>query len=197
MTFDVTVDIGIQLLDVASGARIFEKKKFYTPNGFELLAMFLIKSLGAPPHPRVSLAFSPDAHYFVAVAYGQAAVGVDASTHTSIPVSGHIRDLMSHSSAFLGPDRLVGVNSHHPDKSEMVSFPDGRLLGTVSIGRQRIAAPAHGDYLILRPIDKYPVGVLDLKSNKLLMGSKERILDIYDSVYAHADIDGSVSLWTL
>jgi len=197
MTFDVTVDIGIQLLDVASGARIFEKKKFYTPNSFELLAMFLIKSLGAPPHPRVSLAFSPDAHYFVAVAYGQAAVGVDASTHTSIPVSGHIRDLMSHSFAFLGPDRLVGVNSHHPDKSEMVSFPDGRLLGTVSIGRQRIAAPAHGDYLILRPIDKYPVGVLDLKSNKLLMGSKERTLDIYDSVYAHADIDGSVSLLDL
>ena len=193
LSFENGVECNIQLLEVASSAKLFEKKNFYTPTFFDIIAVYVSRLQKLPVRPLVSLAFSPDAHYFVG-AHRYSAIALDMWKDAPISLSGHLRELTSHFFTFIGPDRLVGVNFDHPDRSEVVSFPDGNLVTKVSLGRQRIDPPAHGDYLILRPVKDYPVGVLDLKTNKPIMARKEPTLDIYDQVYANARIDGKLAL---
>jgi len=192
----LTPEFDLQLLDVVSGDRIFAKKQFFTPGFAEVFRIYVSRALGVRTPPLVALAFSPDAHYLLAT-HGYTAIAVDVPKRAPVSLPGHLRDLTSHYFAFIGPDRIAGVNFDHPDKSEVLSFPDGHAISRVTVGRQRIAAATHGDYLILRPLQNYPVGVMDLKTNTPLFASKEPTLDIYDAVYAHAEIDGSVSIGDL
>lgn len=181
----LTPDLSLQVLDVESGDRFFEKKQFFTLSFPEAMRIYLSRVTGARLPALITLAFSLDAHYLVAAHRYATAMALDVAKRTPVSMAVHVRELTSHHFAFVGPDRIVGVNFDHPDKSEVVSFPDGHTISKVTMGRQRITAATHGDYVILRPLQNYAVGVVDLKSNTPILASKEPTPDIYDTVYAH------------
>ena len=190
----LTRELDLQLLDASSGERVFEKKQFFTPTLSETFQLYISLARGARPRPLLALAFSPDAQYLIATHGYAAAIALDVPKRTPISLPVHVRELTSHYFTFLGPDRIVGVNFDRPEKSEVVSFPDGRTISKVAMGRQRVSAATHGDYVILRPLQDYAVGVVDLNTSAPVLGSKEPTLDIYDAVYAHAEMDGSLSI---
>jgi hypothetical protein len=56
-------------------------------------------------------------------------------------------------------------------------------------------AATRGNYVLLRPVENYPVGVFDLDSGKVVMGFKRAAMDVYGDVAVAERVDGEVGLY--
>ncbi len=142
----------------------------------------------------IHLGFSPDARYLVA-AYEADSVAIDLTTRTPVAMYGSLHADVGGGFAFITPDTLVVEDRYNTHNSAIVQFPSGKVLQKVRIGDQRIAPAAHGDFLLLRPVVDAPVGVFDLKTQKLILGHKTTTaLDVYDQQFIVERTSGEVDL---
>ncbi len=183
----------LSLIDLRSNIQIFKKGGV----GKDALA--------GPVH----LGFSPDAHYLLALTLKEV-VGFDLLSGKTIPLRNLRREWLAGRFAFLGLDRVIGFVastglagsiSYEEMTPTLFAFPSGELLDTLPVGfaalRASAEAPARGDYVILRPFDKYAVAVLDLKSKQGVLVSDKAALDVYDDVYVRPRLDGDLGLFDI
>ena len=80
-----------------------------------------------------------------------------------------------------------------------MEFPSGKVLEKLPIGRtQLIAAPARGNYVILSPVQDALTGLMDLQSQKILIGLKKTIaMDIYDDDVLAETSGGDIGIFSL
>jgi WD40 repeat protein len=144
------------------------------------------------------MAFSPDDHYFAATGSGKA-IGVDVTTRTQIPLHGALGDMLKETFAFLGPDRVIVQNRTDPKNSALIDFSTGKVLERIPINpRQDMEAPTRGNYVILKPVQDAAVGVLDLKSQSFLIGSKKSsAIDVFDRDVLTQRVSGEVGIFDL
>jgi WD40 repeat protein len=187
-----TPQMGVELVDVKSGTVFFQKNEFYQPILADIREWASELSDTGVLEP-MFMGFSPDNHYFM-VARRKSMLAVDLTTRKAVSLPSRFHDLVGSGFTFSGPDRVIGINLDNPRKSEEVTFPDGHTIATVSLAGH-LSPVAHGDYVILRPVDKYPVGVVSVHADKVILASQETALDIYDNVYARGRVDGTVALF--
>lgn len=187
-------DLDLVLYEVASGTQVFLKKTFYQPETFgEILRWILALFDDEGNAQLIHLGFSPDARYFAA-GKNYSALAVDLNTRSAVSLPGSLKRLLGGGFAFIGPDRLIGVNLYEAEKSAIAQFPSGEVISKLTLGNQRLAAPGRGEYVLLRPIDKYPVGVMDLKTKKIFMANKKEAFDIYDRVHVSEKRNAELAL---
>ncbi|MCA1632714.1 MAG: M48 family metalloprotease [Acidobacteria bacterium] len=207
----------LSLYDVASGAQVFQKKNFFKPPFSDLISMLFMKILrdvleggadidvlDAPEW--VGMKFSPDGRYF---ASGQrsvsftlinttseevSAVIFDLSTKTSVPARGVLKKILSRNFSFLGPDRIIGHNPGDFRESAIVSFPKGDMLEQLPLVGS-IEGVTHGNYLLIRPVQGYAVGVMDLAAKKIMMANKQPALDGYGDLFVSERVNGELALY--
>ena len=143
---------------------------------------------------RVEMQFSPDAHYFVASLGEDSPVAVDLTTRQPISLPGKIKDILPRHFAFLGPDRIVGVNQYKAESSAILKFPSGDEITRIPLGDQSLQGPAHGDLIMLRPVKNYPVGVMDPASKKIIAANTEAAFDVYDRTSVTERVTGEIVL---
>ena len=130
-------DFGLSLIEVATGTTIFEKKEF-TQLGFMdffslIIAAIADDDLNPSEHEFINMAFSPDAHYFVAGdrsliynAFGAAtnvqSVIFDLTTRNSASVKGDLKEIISSGFAFVGPSKIAGNDGSNKKKSGIYTF---------------------------------------------------------------------------
>jgi WD40 repeat protein len=189
-------DFDLSLIDVASSTTIISKKHFYELTYGEAMRFFvllLVEAEGGNPD-FIHLGFSPDGRYFLA-GHQSAHLDVDLGSRRETSFSGSIKDVTSSSFAFLGLDRIAGVNQFEPEKSPILRFPSGERIGQIRFVRgTHIASVAHGDYLLVHPVKDFALGVLDLKSNNIPAAVKQPAADVYDGTMVHERIGGELSL---
>lgn len=139
------------------------------------------------------LAFSPDGRYFFAG--GDSHVfALDLSSKTELKLADPIRDALQHHFAFLAPDRLVSVDTGHADRSAILRFPSGEVLKTLTLAG-RVTAATRGEFLLIRPITNWPVGLLDLTQGRITLASKTPALDAYDDMRVSELPNGDIGLF--
>ena len=206
-------DLDLDIFDVTSDAQVFQKRSFYTPNFLDLIFLQLLNVLNEGDSDKatvdwINMSFSPDSHYFVAGQRGVAvtplgtlasevnAVAVDLNTHTPVALRGELKKLIGGGFTFVGPDRGIGINWQDLRKSALVSFPEGAVLDhQLPLGRAKLATPAHGKYLLLRPIEKFPVGVMDLATKTIFLASNQSAIDLYDDDFVSERVNGELGLY--
>ncbi len=180
---------GLWILDVATGEPVFQKKALTT-------SQFVSD---AP------LAFSPDGRYVVAGYRGfvitrgsdEGAFVYDLRDRKPVNLKWETGRLLSASFAFLAPDRVVGLNPEEPAKSAIVTFPGGQVVERLELSRSAIAAASRGHHVLLRPFQKYAVGVLDLSSKLVVKGNALAAFDLYDDVFATERGTGDIGLYAV
>ena len=192
----------LQLLDVTNGSMIREEKDFWQPSLIELLAILFSaarENAGEttlnPFSALANLAFTPDGHYFLGAAGGLLMFDLRSRSKISPPAS--IRNEVGLSFAFLGSDRIVGINHNSPQKSHILKFPSGEAVGDIVFWQGlRLRAAAHGDFLLVGPLKDYPLGVMDLttKENKILI--KQNAADMFDGVFLTEQFTGRLAMHT-
>ena len=185
----------LTVFDTQESSVVFEKKDFCVPRNFAQLFSLLMWRFGIDTHYRpASMHFSPDGKYFVASTRSGSSEAIEMDHYSKIALPGSVKKLLAIDFAFLGPDRLVGVNAERPDDSAVVRFPGGERLNRLLLGDQTIESVTSKEYLLLQPVKNHVAGILDIKANKILAVSDNTALDIYRDTLAGETGDGKVGL---
>ena len=205
-------DFGLSLIEVETGSTIFEKKEF-TQLGFLDLFSLIIASIidddSSPgEHEFINMAFSPDAHYFVAGdrsliynAFGAAtnvqSVIFDLTTRASASTKGDLKEIISSGFAFVGPGKIAGNHGSNKKKSGIYTFPAGQLVTNFELFGSSLWPVTSGDYVLLRRAGKLSGGLFDLTTQKVSLINQRPLLDAYGSVVASEQRNVTLGLFDL
>lgn len=187
----------LSLYDVASGEQTFQKKNYYQPTFRDFLVLLFSKLLNDENPTILQMRFSPDSRYFLADSPDGNVLAIDLTDFHAFSLPGSLRKLLTRDFTFVGPDQIAGADPGSPKDSGLVHFPDGRLVKKFMLGSQRLDAAVNPRYLLLRPIKGYRVGILDLQSGNVILGSDKTSLDIFGETYARERSDGDLALFDL
>jgi len=188
--------LDLTLYDVASGEVIFKKEKFFDFDPGFIGYAGLLKFIYFLTHQEVAtLRFSPDGRYFAASSRTREDVVIDLTTQKKISVSGAIHTAMQYSFTFVGPDRIVGVDTFNPQKSPLVEFPSGKVLDHVPLGGGSLAAATNPKYILIRPIQDRPVGAYDLEQKKWAYSNRMSATDVWGGFSIGERLNGEVGLY--
>jgi WD40 repeat protein len=188
----------LSLFDVASGETIFTKDKFFDFDpGFSGYAG-IFKLLYFLTHAEVAtLRFSPDARYFAASSRTKEEVLIDLTTQKKINIPGAIPTAMEYSFTFVGPDRIVGVDTQNPQKSLLVEFPSGKVLDRVPLGGSTLVAATNPKYILMRPVQDNPVGAFDLEKKTGVFSNRMSAVDVWGEVSVSERLNGEIGLYPI
>ena len=187
-------DLALLLVDVATGDQILEKEKFYqaevnTDQGIDsFIFSFQLRY--------ITMEFSPDARYFVASSKNRKSNRfrsflTQRNCGPRLCEDSH-RDLICLCNSRRNR-RQRGKQWHELTARELSErSSDSHSSISASARPSRVA---HGDYLLLRPIKDFPVGVLDLKTNDFVRANKQTAFDVYDTTFVSQLKSGEIGLF--
>ncbi|HKM66447.1 MAG TPA: M48 family metalloprotease [Candidatus Acidoferrum sp.] len=184
----------LTLVDVASGEHLLEKKDFLEGKvevGNEALDTLRIQYT----LQYINLGFSPDGRYFVAALKNEHNLIYDIRGKREIPVPGPLKGYLGTAFAFITPDRIIGHAGARGEKSAIVEFPSGKVIRQVDLGGARPTPATHGDYILIRPIKDFAVGILDVNANQIVGANKQSAMDVYDKQYVSELKNGQIGLF--
>ncbi|HEU4510311.1 MAG TPA: M48 family metalloprotease [Pyrinomonadaceae bacterium] len=202
----------LNLVRVETGEIVWKKKEFYAPDYWQYLSILSSVRLGGDDSSDLNLGlinmkFSPDAHYLVAGYYGRVELGrtyvgniaevIDTTTLTKVSISDNLRRLIAGGFTFLGNDRLAVINHENVKKSAVVKFPSGELIAEMELWRRGMTGATRGDYVLIRPIKDYALGVMDINKKTISKVNERAALDIYDSFFVAEMRNGQVGLYRM
>src|SRR5688572_30262447 len=204
----VTPRFDLRLIEVSSGKVVFEKKEFFTPNHYEFVALVGGVSILRLDSIDLGLAllnmgFSPSGRYFAAGYYqrgprgGETALVLDLPGLTKVSLPDVVESAIANGFTFISDERLVGINRKNTEKSPLLTFPEGKVLGEYELWRKNMVPATRGDYLIIRPVKDYALGVMDLKKKAIVKVNMQPALDIYDDVLVVEMRNGEVGLYKM
>jgi peptidase M48-like protein len=179
------------LLDVPTGSVLFQKK-------------MVSDTALVTDSP---LAFSPDSRYIVAGFRGLFVAGngtpnanaliYDVQAKKPVNVKYEITRLLSSTFAFLAPDRVIALDPDLPAKSAIFKFPSGDIIEHLELSRSELDATSKGNYVMLRPFQKYAVGVLNLTSKVVVKGNPAKAFDLHEDVFVAERGTGDIGLYAV
>ena len=205
-------ELELSLIRVATGEVVWRKKDFYEPNYTQALIIYSALRLRADDSTDLNLGllnmkFSPDGRYLVVGYHGSQDltrtnffdVGevIDTSTLTKLSISDSLRRFIAGGFTFLGNDRLAVINYENVKKSAVIEFPTGKVLTELELWRKGMTGATRGDYLLIRPIKDYALGVMDLNTKTIGKVNKRAALDIFAPFFVAEMRNGEVGLYRL
>lgn len=191
-------DLDLTLYNVASGEAVFKKEKFFDLDpGLNYFGAFYKFLFLLTHHDVATLRFSPDARYFAASSRTKEEVVIDLTTEKKVNASGPVHTAMEYSFTFVGPDRIVGVDTFHPEKSPLVEFPLGRVLDHIALGGATLVAATNPRYILARPLKDNPVGAFDLEQKKFVYTNRMSATDVWGNVSASERLNGEIGLYKI
>ena len=211
-------EMGVSLLDSTSGDVLWQKKNFFEPNQGLIQALMAAQTnfdLG-----EVILSSTSSDGNFLLIGPGEQKLAFDLRSRTPVQLSGALKDDVTGSYAFLGSDRVAGVNLFDPGSSGLFSFPDGRKVKPLRFeipNLESVTGP--GNRLMVRSgslmgqamnvddtkkkdattIARYDdrQALVDLEAGKFLMGTRSSALDYWNDLVATQASTGEVGLTRL
>lgn len=182
------LEFKLTMFNVADGLQVFQKK-FSPPRFLFVLRFSLLNDRFG------QLEFTPDGRYFVGRAFQENEyVAYDFTAGKLFNLPKEIRSRLHWDFGFLSDSRFFGLAGTKGENSAVVSFPSGEALRKFDLVAANVDAVTHGDFLILRPVKDFPIGVLDINAGKMILGIKQDSIDLYDRSFASEQIDGVLSL---
>lgn len=202
----------LNLVRVETGEIVWKKKEFYAPDYWQYLSILSSVRLNGDDSSDLNLGlinmkFSPDARYLVAGYHGRLEIGrtyvgnagevIDTATMTKVSIPDSLKRLIAGGFAFVGNDRIAGINRENIKKSAVVKFPSGELVTELELWRRGMAGATRGDYLLIRPIKDYALGVMDIKTKTISKVNERAALDIHGPYFVAEMRNGQVGLYRM
>jgi WD40 repeat protein len=189
-------EFDLAVYEVETGEQKFLKKNFSAPRTFlQYYAMLFARLLDSEDFEFVHMHFSPDGRYFVAHgAEDDSNVALDLNGFHAFSLPGAVRELMWGSFTFVGADKIAGTNRINPKNSALAKFPSGEVIRKIQFGNSHLEAASDGRHVMVYPILNHPLGVMDLETGAIVLGSDNRAFDADGTTYAHERIDGDIGI---
>lgn len=184
-------DLNIRIVSTSTSKLVYEEK-FDSRN----LSYWDFIAAGRDLRKLAMLRFSEDSHYFL-FSFGNGTGAVELPGGKKIKVAFDVNKVMGYAFDFQGSNRVMGVNFDNPADSEVVEFPSGNVLYKMKIDFQSVRAPTRGDWALLYPLRDYPVGLFNLKENRIVLGSKARGIDLYNDEMVSERKSGEIARYQM
>jgi beta-barrel assembly-enhancing protease len=202
--------IKINILETASGKKVFEKPEFYPLNGFEY--SFWLDT-GQNENQRAvnffRIEFSPDAKNVVlsrsnrfrfvfkydvqTVAQSENTVlALSLPDFREIKVGGDLKKMSSTTFQFVDSDKIVGLGGKKMEESGVFSFPSGKRISKFSLYAKSLKRTIESDYLIIKPIQNATMGVFDIKRGILATGFNKSDAAIWKNIMVFESASGKI-----
>jgi WD40 repeat protein len=193
-----TPRIGLRLIDVESGQTIFDKPKFYDlPPDSRQYLLYVVAWAKLAGSNIVNLEVSQDGKYLVAF-MDQRMLAYDLEHRQQVVLGGALKESSLRSMCFYGPDQVFVIRedlkANGLRKTQIASFPDGRVLEEGEIGKEQVDSTSKGRTLIAGPLKDYAVGILDPDKHQFRAESKFNAIDAWDNYVAMEDNAGGLFL---
>ena len=202
----------INVIDVKTGKKVWEKKNFYELDFFEFIAWIGASERG--DENRVNffrINFSPDSRYVVfsrsdrfrfrfkwdAMTIAQsenAAAALDLSTLKQVDVGGDLKKVAARAYVFLDSSSVLGMPSHKIDEAGVFAFPSGKRLRKFTFGGRVVERTANPDYVIVKPLTNAKMGVFDVKRGEVVGGFEKEDGTFFGSLFAYESVNGKILL---
>jgi WD40 repeat protein len=205
-------DFGLDVINVQSGATLWSKKDFYAPDYSQYLMILRVLTSRRAETTDLNLEllhmhFSPDSRYLAAgyhgpyefrrTATGDVAEVIDMSSFARISLPDSLKKLIAGGFVFLDKDRLVGINRENIKKSAVARFPSGEIVTELELWRPGMSPATRGDYLMIRPIKDYALGVMDLKTKTMAKVNERAALDIFEPYFVAEMRNGQLGMYRM
>lgn len=193
--------LDLVLFDTSSGTEYWRVANWWTPGiltGGYWQSWSLVAGGEREFAAMLPIRFSPDSRYLVAHGLTNSFC-MDLASRSQVALPQKLKSLMTENVfTFLGSDRFIGLRDDRSGKAQVVKFPSGQMVvDEVMIGSATPSAVSHGDYLLVRPLQKSPVGLIDLGSKKLLVSGRLSGMDVWDNSCIAETSDGSIESFDL
>jgi len=194
--FDIDQDeLALALLDTTSSEVVWENKHWMQP-GYQLALSLFLSNAVESSAPVFLASYAPDGNTIL-FAGGNQKVAFNLRDRTVIKIGSGLRDLISGAYAFVGNDKVAGVNLFDTAKSNILSFPDGRVLEKVKMPFLEMAAvsnPGISLNVLTYGLKDYGVGLCDLIGSKIVTATNSRALDQYDQIMVAETLGGGLAI---
>lgn len=177
------------LFDTVKDERIFEKQRIRSGE----LAVGAHWGSYSYQIRFLNMGFSLDGRYLL-VASADSVLAVDVPARHEVPVSGALKPFLHGAFSFISDKTLVG-NEKNGSRAALLTFPEGTILHSFELGSSAPFPVAKGEYVLMRPIHDYAVGVLDMRSNTIVRASKTPAMDVYGDIAASMLPSGELALF--
>lgn len=206
----LTPKFDLHVLDVASGQPVIRKKEFYQPDYWQAVGLMVALIFRGDNNTDfglkvINMDFSPDSRYFVAGYHGRTSYmsyrwddiveAYDMTALAKISLPDATKKFITGGFAFMGSDRIVGVNNENAKKSGVIEFLTGKTISEFPLYHKNIITPTRGEYLILRPLKEYALGVMDAKTGVIFKVNQQPALDMYDDIFVAEMRNGQLGLY--
>jgi len=186
------------LIDVGTAAPILQRKRFFNLNAtINALAQMGFAFVPSREH-LVAMRFSPDSRYFLA-GYRDldqgTAFAYDLQSRAVLNLKNPGRKLATSEFDFVGDDRVVGFNPDEPNKSGIFKLPGGEMVEQFPLPTGQLRAATDRNLLLVRPSQKYAVGVFDLRKKSVTKGNVLEAFDVLGDVFVTERETGRIGLF--
>jgi len=119
----------------------------------------------------------------------------DLNRKSEFAIGKPLRGKLGNNFAFMGANRIVAMDPYDFRASGLFSWPDGKLLNSLTVPPWPLAPAAHGSIVFLRPFDAYGVGAMDTETKEIVVVNRNAAMDRYDDVSAAEQITGQIALY--
>jgi hypothetical protein len=182
----------LSMLDAATGNLLYQKKSFFEPTA-NFLYRFAVLRMRGDLQELIPASFSADGNVLL---LGPASdkLAFDLRTRALLPIGGGLKSAVSGAYAFLGNDKVVGVNLENVKDSGVFSFPDGKLVQPVPFGLTDLESVTSGNFVLSHNINGFAIGVADIAAAKFIGASKAPSMDVWNGWLLNENADGTVLL---
>jgi WD40 repeat protein len=205
----VDTSTSVNILDIRTGKKIWEKKEFYPLSSFEYFSWLEGTKDGASQVNFFRIEFSPDSRFVMfsrsnrfrfrfsvdgitAAASENAALALDLTTLRPMAVGGDVKKISARSYLFLDSERILGMPTQKSEDAGIFSFPDGKRLQKFTVAAREIKRTANPDYIIIKPLADVKMGVFDLKKGIIASGLNKEDGTLWNNLMAYEAANGKI-----
>ena len=189
-------DLSLKVYQVDGGETVFNTERFLDFGGYSGVMSYVRFSLYALGNAGLAtLQFSPDGHYFAASSRTGKTLIVDLTTRKQVAVNGTLHAAMEYAFAFVGADRIIGIHVANAEKSFLVEFPSGKVLGYLPLGGQSLVGTTNANYVLVAPLKDHPVGAYDLKKKEIAFSNRMAATDVWGDFAVSERLNGEIGLY--
>jgi WD40 repeat protein len=186
-------DWSLVVLETESSNVVFKKEKFFRPPGMTPDFIMKLASLLEGAGLASTFTFSPDGRFLIASSISDG-LCLSLQTWTVAAMPGALRDAFRRQAIFVTADQVLALGEDVKN-SKLLAFPSGDLIRKEPLGFQQMEGVTRGRYVLLRPVESYPLGVFDLDTAKIVMGFKRAAGDVFDGIAVAERVDGEIGLY--
>jgi hypothetical protein len=201
--------LAANIISVATGERVFQKKSFYELNINEYWR-WLYSNYDSSYMPFFRIEFTPDSriaifsrsnHYrpdtsrmSVGSRYAtyDTTLAVDVTARKTTDIGGELDAVFARAYVFLDGGRVFGMESADPKSAGTFSFPDGRRLSRFNFYANEIRTTGNPDYVIMKPLLNSKLGVFDLRTNQIVLGLNHEDATVWNNQFIFESVGGRI-----